>query len=155
MNKYSDCLHGIVGFGIFKYDVNDTNILVLYSLRVREREREKMKKQELLPYFSWNATQRKIRHSRGEKRKGCLILLNKEVGGSNKLFLMCILTYLIGQVRYKFESWRGMLFSGECLYLYFLESHSHSLRCLKCNIVGGRVCPQKDMESLKCQNRWF
>ena len=44
MNKYSDCLHGIVGFGIFKYDVNDTNILVLYSLRVRERERERMKK---------------------------------------------------------------------------------------------------------------
>ena len=96
MNKYSDCLHGIVGFGIFKYDVNDTNILVFIFVaceREGERENEKIGIIALL-FLERNTTKNKT--LQGGKRKGCLILLNKEVGGSNKLFLMCILTYLIG-----------------------------------------------------------
>ena len=70
MNKYSDCLHDIVGSGIFKYDVNDTNILVLYSLRVREREREKMKEIGIIAllFLERNTTKNKTLQGGGKER---------------------------------------------------------------------------------------
>ena len=70
------------------------------------------------------------------EKERVLILLKKAVDGSNQMVSMCILTFLMGWVRYGLSLGGGCCFQ-EVSVLLFLESHYHSLkRCLKCNVAG-------------------